>query len=266
MYYSFFTDVNSVTNLTLVGTGPVLTLSNVDTSVSGTYYCAVVLNEVGIGIEAASLYITPKITAHPVGINATVGVSHTLTCMANSFPDPEYRWEKRSTLEDEYSEVPNSEGSSLKFQPVFYSTNGYYRCIAYTNVSGIINETASDPATVTGKLKNNNKLRCFSLFPILVSPSSSVQILPVGSTNARGGDHVVFKCLSSGGPENIYEWIRRVDGDDGDDEKVSNGGRFKVTPSNMTITGVLGRDFATYVCQVTNLAGVGTASASLIGI
>ena len=128
-----------------------LTLRNVDTSVAGTYYC-VVVNEAGFGADTVNLYITPKITTHPVGINTVVGGhSRTMTCKADSFPDSKYRWEKRSTLEEEYSEVPNSEGSSLEFGPISNSNKGYYRCIAYTNVSSIVNETVSNPATFTGK-------------------------------------------------------------------------------------------------------------------
>ena len=157
----FSADINSTSNLTVVGTGPVLTLSNVDTSVAGTYYC-VVLNDAGAGIETVNLYITPKITTHPVGINATNGgSSHTMTCMADSFPDPEYRWERSNHLGDEYSVIPDSEGSSYNTGTISFPTNGYYRCIAYTNVSGIINETASNPAVITGKCVN-----CLATFDI----------------------------------------------------------------------------------------------------
>ena len=144
-----------------------LTLSNVDTSVSGTYYCAVI-NEAGSGVATANLYVTPNITTQPASVAVPTGLNgSTLTCMADSFPDPEYRWEKRSTPEDEYSEVPDSEGSLLTINSVTHSTNGYYRCIAYTNVSGIINETASDPATVTGKL-NKYLLFCLAYYSYFI--------------------------------------------------------------------------------------------------
>ena len=146
-------DILNNENLTVVGSGPVLTLSNVDTSVAGTYYCAV-FNWAGFDTETVNLYITPNITTHPVGINASNGDSvPALTCMADSFPDPEYRWEKRNSLKDEYSEIPDSDGSSLSYTDfsISFGDSGYYRCIAYTNVSGIINETASDPAIVSGK-------------------------------------------------------------------------------------------------------------------
>ena len=144
-----------------------LTLSNVDTSVAGTYYCAVI-NEAGSDVATANLYVTPKIITQPASVEVSAGPSGpTLTCLADSFPDSEYRWEKRSTLEDEYSEVPNSEGSSLTFQSVTFFTNGYYRCIAYTNVSGIINETASNPATVTGNL-NKYLLFCLAYYSYFI--------------------------------------------------------------------------------------------------
>ena len=143
----------SNSNLTKVGAGSVFILTNINSSVGGTYYC-VVRNEAGDGVDSAKLYITPNITTHPVGINASNGDSvPALTCMANSFPDPEYRWERRNSSEDEYSEIPNSEGSSLSYadSSISFGDSGYYRCIAYTNVSGIINETASDPAIISGK-------------------------------------------------------------------------------------------------------------------
>lgn len=75
-----------------------------------------------------------------------------LSCTADSFPDPEYRWERSSTIEGQYTEIANSEGSTYDLGNIAFSTNGFYRCIAYTNVSNIINETASNPATVSGKI------------------------------------------------------------------------------------------------------------------
>ena len=138
--------------LLVVGTGPVLSLSNINSSVGGTYYCTVI-NEAGTGVESVDLFVTPKIITHPVGITAnTFDIVPALTCMAQSFPDSEYRWEKSETFGNEYFEIPNSEGSSLNYASSLLSfiDSGYYRCIAYTNVSGIINETASDPAIISG--------------------------------------------------------------------------------------------------------------------
>ena len=149
--------------LFVVGTGPVLSLSNINSSVGGTYYCTVI-NEAGIGVESVDLFVTPKIITHPVGIAAnTFDIVPALTCMAQSFPDSEYRWEKRETFGNEYFEIPDSEGASFNYADSLLSfiDSGYYRCIAYTNVSGIINETASDPAVITG-----NILLCLFFLPL----------------------------------------------------------------------------------------------------
>ena len=150
--------------MTLVGTGPVLTLSNIDSSAGGTYHCAVI-NEAGFDIETASLYITPTIVTHPMSVNASSGDSVSLSCMAVSFPDPEYRWERSSTNEGPYTEIANSEGSTYNLGNIVHSTNGFYRCIAYTNVSGIINETASNPAIVSGKINYFYNIDYSKYFP-----------------------------------------------------------------------------------------------------
>ena len=162
----FSADIGSFINLTSVGSGPVLTLSNVDTSVSGTYYCAV-LNNAGGDVAAANLYITPRITAHPLSKELdTIGSpAGTLTCMADSFPDPDYRWEKRTNTNEDYTEISNSQGSTYDLGTTdAQDTFGYYRCIAYINVSGIINETDSNPAVITGKYKNHLPVFIFVSF------------------------------------------------------------------------------------------------------
>ena len=128
-----------------------LTLSNVNSSVGGTYYC-VVVNEAGFGTDSVNLYITPKIITHPMSRNYTSAgtPSSALVCQADSFPEPQYRWEKLHS-NGKYNGQPGK-SYTLDFESVIsYDDNGYYRCIAYTNVSGIINETASDPAIVSGK-------------------------------------------------------------------------------------------------------------------
>ena len=128
-----------------------LTLSNVNSSVGGTYYC-VVVNEAGFGTDTVNLYITPKIITHPMSSNyASAGMpSSALVCQADSFPGPQYRWEKLHSNGNYH--VQPGKSYTLDFESVIsYDDIGYYRCIAYTNVSSIINETASDPAIVSGK-------------------------------------------------------------------------------------------------------------------
>ncbi|XP_019859986.1 PREDICTED: hemicentin-1-like, partial [Amphimedon queenslandica] len=239
-FNDFLSNINSSINLTLVGTDPVLTLRNIDSSVGGTYHC-VVINEAGFDFETASLYITPTIVTHPMSVNTSAGSSMImLSCMADSFPDPEYRWEKSSTNEGPYTEIANSEGSTYALGTILHSTNGYYRCIAYTNVSNIINETASNPAIVS------------------VNPSGSIMV-SVSSATVSGGDNVTFTCTAGGGPGNTFAWRHNA-------IAISDGGRFIIEStsfSTLTVTDVIGADFGTYVCEVSNLAGSGTATSRI---
>uniref|UniRef100_A0A1X7T947 Ig-like domain-containing protein n=1 Tax=Amphimedon queenslandica TaxID=400682 RepID=A0A1X7T947_AMPQE len=239
-FEDFLSRVDNLTNMTLVGIGPVLTLRNIDSSVGGTYHCAVI-NGAGFDIETASLYITPTIVTHPMSVNTPTMIPNiVLSCMANSFPDPEYRWEKSSTNEGPYTEIANSEGSTYALGTVVHSTNGYYRCVAYTNVSNIINETASNPAVVT------------------VNPLGSVMI-SVSSATVSGGDNVTFTCTAGGGPGNTFSWLDSMN-------VLTDGGRFIIVESSsstLTITDVIGADFGRYFCQVSNLAGSGTVFTSI---
>uniref|UniRef100_A0A1X7TSP2 Ig-like domain-containing protein n=1 Tax=Amphimedon queenslandica TaxID=400682 RepID=A0A1X7TSP2_AMPQE len=235
-FEDFLSRVGNLTNMTLVGIGPVLTLRNIDSSVGGTYHCAVI-NEAGFDIETASLYITPTIVTHPMSVVTPTRIPNiVLSCMANSFPDPEYRWEKSSTNEGPYTKIANSEGSTYALGTIFHSTNGYYRCIAYTSVSNIINETASNPAVVTVDIGR--------------------VIISVSSTTVSGGDNVTFTCSAEGGPDNIFTWTHSIMG------QISDGGRFIIEStffSRLTVTDVIGADFGTYTCMVMNLAGSGNA-------
>ena len=148
---SICTTDDNLTNLTVIDTGSVLTLSNINSSFGGTYYCAATNEMSTIAFNTANLFITPKITVHPMSSNYTAGTSaSSLTCRAESFPAPEYYWENLKS--SDYVKIANSDGlSSYTVGTIIsYNTNGYYRCIAYTNVSGIVNETASDPAIISG--------------------------------------------------------------------------------------------------------------------
>ncbi|XP_019861680.1 PREDICTED: hemicentin-1-like, partial [Amphimedon queenslandica] len=239
-FNDFLSNINSSINLTLVGTDPVLTLSNIDSSVGGTYHC-VVVNEAGFDIETATLYITPTIVTHPMSVNTSTGSSvNMLSCVADSFPDPEYRWERSSTNEGPYTEIANSKGSTYDLGTIVYTTNGFFRCIAYTNISNIINETASNPAIVS------------------VSPAGSVMIFPFSAT-VSGGTNVTFTCSAGGGPGNTFAWRHNAN-------EISDGGRFIIestSSSTLTVTDVIGADFGTYICQVSNLAGSDTATSRI---
>lgn len=89
-----------------------------------------------------------------------------------------------------------------------------------------------------------------------MSPSGSVSIPPVSSTTVSGGDNITITCTAQGGPGNTFAWIHSGN-------TINNGGRFIIESSTLTVTDVIGADFGTYTCMASNLAGSGTATASI---
>lgn len=110
----------------------------------GAYFC-VVINEAGYGISVSTVNVVPAFVAQPQDFKTDVGQAATFSCEAQSFPSPSYRWEKLPSMP-----IEDVSGPVLVINPVTFSSFGDYRCIAYINVSGQINETASEAATLFG--------------------------------------------------------------------------------------------------------------------
>lgn len=111
----------------------------------GTYFC-VVINEAGYGISMSTVNVLPAIVVQPQDFKTTVDQLANFTCKAESFPSPSYRWEKLNPT----TPVVGESDPLLEIFPVLFTSFGDYRCIAFTNISGQVNETASDAATLFG--------------------------------------------------------------------------------------------------------------------
>ena len=122
-----------------------LTINDLNaTQHGGTYYC-VVINEAGYGISTSTLYITPAFVVQPEDIKTDNGSNVSFNCEAQSFPFPSYQWERlTSTILDGETDP------TLEFRPAVFDDFGDYRCIAFTNVSGLVSGTQSDNATLFG--------------------------------------------------------------------------------------------------------------------
>ena len=92
-----------------------------------------------------------------------------------------------------------------------------------------------------------------------MTPSGSVLLSP-RRTTASGGDNVTFTCNAQGGPGNTFAWRHNMNA-------ITPGGRFIIestsSSSMLTVTDVIGGDFGTYICQVSNLAGSGSATSMI---
>ena len=86
----------------------------------------------------------------------------------------------------------------------------------------------------------------------VVSPQDSVSIMPPGDVLTNFNSTVSLICGAQGGPNNMFEW--------------SNQGMVVSNSDVLELTMITGSDGGTYICNVTNDAGYGTDSASVIGM
>ena len=162
-----------------------LTISNITASDGGTYTC-IAENVAGASEATATLYICPYITEQPGDILTTNGSTESITCLAESFPDPRFHWEKLvepayDTSGSGLGETLNScsastaagsgedfatysgdntplrprvgydivsVGQTLNFNPVLFGDEGMYYCV----VSTLFGESLADGVTVFSEL------------------------------------------------------------------------------------------------------------------
>ena len=99
-----------------------LIVSNISSMNGGSYTC-VVSNAAGNDSATAVLYVEPIIVTQPTNILTRNGTVVNFTCAAESFPAPEYTWEKYNEESDSFYTV--SSGPVLEFTP----------CLLYTSPS-----------------------------------------------------------------------------------------------------------------------------------
>ena len=124
-----------------------LTISTINATEDGGSYECVVINDAGFGVATANLYVRPIIVEDPVDMEPSTGDNITLSCRAESFPYPEYRWEMMNPATNMFVTVGSS--NVLELNMIQFSNFGMYRCCA--NAPTINEEMCSNNATVTGE-------------------------------------------------------------------------------------------------------------------
>ena len=94
------------------------------------------------------LYVEPIIVTQLTDILTRNGTVVNFTCVAESFPDPEYTWEKYNETTATFYTVSN--GPALEFTPAVFGDEGSYRCVA--SLPGTSRNATSDQAVLTGSL------------------------------------------------------------------------------------------------------------------
>ena len=137
-------------NPVILENGSDYSLMTVNATEDGGGYECIVINEAGIGMNDAMLYVSPAITLHPVDQLVSRGQSFNLTCLADAFPSPSYQWERMNQTTSNFEELEGETYPFLSFDNVDYDDFGMYRCVASSN--GISDTADSRPALVTGKI------------------------------------------------------------------------------------------------------------------
>ena len=92
------------------------------------YKRQVVSSAAGNDSGTAVLYVEPIIVTQLTDILTRNGTVVNFTCVAESFPDPEYTWEKYNETTATFYTVSN--GPVLEFTPAVFGDEGSYRCVA----------------------------------------------------------------------------------------------------------------------------------------
>ena len=138
--------LHALTNITLT-TGVSFSLSSINSTQNGGRYSCVVINEAGVDANTSTLYVQPMITEQPKTVFAVANISVSLTCLADSYPHPQYNWQKLNK-NDQFEYVMNASESTLSFSSVNYEDYGVYRCVA--NAEEIPTTAISDIAVING--------------------------------------------------------------------------------------------------------------------
>ena len=140
--------INELSDIILEN-GAILFIESINATLNGGSYECVVINEAGLGRNDTTLYVRPVITQQPMDVETEVDNIITLTCIADSFPAPEYQWEMMNRTSGEFEPIDGETDTTLVFDYIDYEDYGTYRCVVTTPT---INETiTSEEAVITGK-------------------------------------------------------------------------------------------------------------------
>ena len=125
------------------------TLYSINATQDGGQYFCIVINEAGVELNSTTLYVRPVITIQPQEVLTNANVSVSLSCLADSFPTPYYRWRKLSMTGMPDEDVAGGNESTLIFSSINYEDYGVYYCVAAAD--GIQEVATSNNVTITGK-------------------------------------------------------------------------------------------------------------------
>eukprot|EP00731_Ephydatia_muelleri_P003775 Em0001g3775a len=205
----------------------------------GSYICKVISNNITVASEIATVTLSPStgVTVTPSSTTVAVNVTVFLNCSGLGGPGNIYQWSTGHITPTLELIVTNGT-----------SDGGTYTCVV-TNAAGSGSASATVYVTPTIITQPSDVLAVVNdNVTLMLSPSTGVTVTP-SSTTVAANVTVILTCFSLGGPGNTYRW--------------STG---HITPTIKLIVKNGTSDGGTYTCVVTNAAGSGSASATVVSI
>ena len=117
-----------------------LTLPDIMASTGGTYSC-VVSNDAGNHSASTYLFVSPYFLEQPVeSVHTSNGSTFNISCVAEAFPEPEYRWGHEDGRDIRMEILVNT--TVFVISRIQFGDEGNYYCNITSNNNGIVSRSA----------------------------------------------------------------------------------------------------------------------------
>ena len=127
-------------------------MSSINATQDGGEYTCIVVNEAGTEATTATLYVRPTFTTQPMNQYVRPGDSVTLTCIADSFPAPNYQWQRMNMATKQFQDLSGDTDTTYAITNVVHGDFGRYHCEVTAPTMNELLIADSSAAIITGKL------------------------------------------------------------------------------------------------------------------
>ena len=148
-------DVSTVLSLAssfIIQNGTSFSLSSINATQDGGEYTCIVVNEAGTETTTVTLYVRPTFTTQPMNQYVRPGDSVTLTCIADSFPAPNYQWQRMNMTTKQFQDLSGQTDTTYTIANIVHRNFGRYHCQVSEHIMNELLIANSNTAIIIGKL------------------------------------------------------------------------------------------------------------------
>ena len=142
----------------IIENGTTFNLSSINATRDGGEYTCIVVNEAGTEATTATLYVHPTFTTQPMNQYVRPGDSVTLTCIADSFPAPNYQWQRMNMTTKQFQDLSGQTDTAYTIANIVHGDFSRYRCEVTAPTMNELLIANSSAAVITGKLFTINHI------------------------------------------------------------------------------------------------------------